>query len=76
MGARTELEQGKQQGPADSMRKPLMNQVMKENQETVPAKGENLDGYVAQYCGSAAPGQGFFYIEDHQASRTLRTLLH
>lgn len=30
----------------------------KENEE------ENLGRYVAQFCGSTAPGQGFFYIKD------------
>lgn len=31
---------------------------------TEPALENNLEGYVVQFCGSAAPGQGFYYIED------------
>lgn len=61
---RKENDLEKIQGPTDNSKKAHLNQGRKENQVSVTAKEENLDSYVTHFCGSAAPEQGFFHIED------------
>lgn len=39
-------------------------QDKREGSQSEKIKEKDIDNYVAQFCGSVAPGQGFFYIED------------